>query len=68
MGMLMLDTRKPIDGLNAAEPSFRLYACQNNVMYSRPQSLDGNNLMLSFCEPVLVMSFLVLLSDILIDP
>lgn len=41
MGMLMLDTRRPIDGLNAAEPSFRLYACQNNVMYSRPQSLDG---------------------------
>ncbi|XP_050235135.1 E3 ubiquitin-protein ligase UPL2-like isoform X2 [Mercurialis annua] len=41
MDMLMLDTRKPANYLNAVEPSFRLYACQSNVMYSRPQSFDG---------------------------
>ncbi|KAI9201569.1 hypothetical protein LWI28_025432 [Acer negundo] len=41
MDMLMLDTRKPLGYLNAVEPSYRLYACQNNVMYSRPQHLDG---------------------------
>nr|DAD40895.1 TPA_asm: hypothetical protein HUJ06_015218 [Nelumbo nucifera] len=42
MDMLMLDTRKPISHLNGApEPSYRLYACQNYVMYSRPQFLDG---------------------------
>ncbi|KAJ8747983.1 hypothetical protein K2173_013121 [Erythroxylum novogranatense] len=41
MDMLMLDTRKPMGLLNAAVPSYRLYACQNNVMYSRPQSFDG---------------------------
>ncbi|EEF35034.1 E3 ubiquitin protein ligase upl2, putative [Ricinus communis] len=41
MDMLMLDTRKPANYLNAAEPSYRLYACQSNVMYSRPQTFDG---------------------------
>ena len=41
MDMLMLDTRKPANYLSAAEPSYRLYACQSNVMYSRPQSFDG---------------------------
>ncbi|KAK7858644.1 e3 ubiquitin-protein ligase upl2 [Quercus suber] len=41
MDMLMLDTRKHVNNLSAAEPSFRLYACQSNVMYSRPQSFDG---------------------------
>ncbi|XP_065881477.1 E3 ubiquitin-protein ligase UPL2-like [Euphorbia lathyris] len=41
MDMLMLDTRKPAANLNASEPSYRLYACQSNVMYSRPQSFDG---------------------------
>lgn len=46
MDMLMLDTRKPINHLNAAESSFRLYACQNNVMYSRPHSFDGNSKLL----------------------
>lgn len=40
MDMLMLDT-KPANYLNASEPSYRLYACQSNVMYSRPQSFDG---------------------------
>ncbi|XP_058080803.1 E3 ubiquitin-protein ligase UPL2-like isoform X2 [Magnolia sinica] len=40
--MLMLDIRGPVKNLNAAaEPSYRLYACQSNVMYSRPQFLDG---------------------------
>ncbi|KAG6644475.1 E3 ubiquitin-protein ligase UPL2-like isoform X1 [Carya illinoinensis] len=41
MDMLMLDTRKHVNNLSAGEPSYRLYACQSNVMYSRPQSFDG---------------------------
>ncbi|KDO81247.1 hypothetical protein CISIN_1g000014mg [Citrus sinensis] len=41
MDMLMLDTRKPANSSNAVEPSYRLYACQNNVVYSRPQHYDG---------------------------
>ncbi|KAI4366524.1 hypothetical protein MLD38_022393 [Melastoma candidum] len=41
MGMLVPDTRRPINHGDAVEPSFRLYGCQNNVMYSRPQSVDG---------------------------
>ncbi|THG14077.1 hypothetical protein TEA_017327 [Camellia sinensis var. sinensis] len=40
--MLMLDIRRPVivNHLSASEPSYRLYACQSNVMYSRPQSFD----------------------------
>ncbi|KAI4339776.1 hypothetical protein MLD38_024681 [Melastoma candidum] len=41
LGMLMLDTKKPINQGDGVEPSSRLYACQNNVMYSRPHSIDG---------------------------
>ncbi|KAK8600955.1 hypothetical protein V6N13_059305 [Hibiscus sabdariffa] len=41
MEMLMLDTRKPVNYLNSIEPPYRLYGCQNNVMYSRPQCFDG---------------------------
>ncbi|MBA0691792.1 hypothetical protein Goari_009403, partial [Gossypium aridum] len=41
MDMLMLDTRKPVNYSNAIEPPYRLYGCQNNVMYSRPQHFDG---------------------------
>ncbi|XP_077234089.1 E3 ubiquitin-protein ligase UPL2-like isoform X2 [Tasmannia lanceolata] len=42
MGMLMLDIWGPAKNLNgAAEPCYRLYACQSNVMYSRPQFFDG---------------------------
>ncbi|XVF36563.1 hypothetical protein REPUB_Repub19eG0068300 [Reevesia pubescens] len=41
MDMLMLDTRKPVSYSNAIEPPYRLYGCQNNVMYSRPQHFDG---------------------------
>lgn len=41
MDMLILDTRKPVNDLGVAEPSYRLYACQTNVMYSRPQFFDG---------------------------
>ncbi|CAK7347286.1 unnamed protein product [Dovyalis caffra] len=41
MGMLMVDKRKPANYSNLAEPMYRLYACQSNVMYSRPQSFDG---------------------------
>lgn len=48
MDMLMLDTRKRVNNLSAAEPSFRLYACQTNVMYSRPQSFDGKTSNLTY--------------------
>ncbi|KAK9112899.1 hypothetical protein Scep_020418 [Stephania cephalantha] len=42
MDMLLLDTRKTSSSsTGGAEPSYRLYACQNYVMYSRPQFLDG---------------------------
>ncbi|CAI9116114.1 OLC1v1017183C2 [Oldenlandia corymbosa var. corymbosa] len=41
MDLLMLDIRKPSHGLNAAEPLYRLYACQSHVTYSRPQYVDG---------------------------
>ncbi|MBA0692174.1 hypothetical protein Goari_009759, partial [Gossypium aridum] len=41
MDMLTLDTRKPVSYPNAIEPPYRLYGCQNNVMYSRPQYFDG---------------------------
>ncbi|KAJ4837727.1 hypothetical protein Tsubulata_038110 [Turnera subulata] len=41
LGMLMLDTRRSFSFPSTAEPSYRLYGCQNNVVYSRPQSFDG---------------------------
>ncbi|XP_023746600.1 E3 ubiquitin-protein ligase UPL2 [Lactuca sativa] len=41
MDLLLLDIRKPGNNLNASEPSYRLYACQSHVMYSRPQCFDG---------------------------
>ncbi|KAF9687431.1 hypothetical protein SADUNF_Sadunf02G0092800 [Salix dunnii] len=41
MDMLMVDKRKPANYSNVAEPLYRLYACQSNVMYSRPHSFDG---------------------------
>ena len=41
MDLLMLDMRKSSNHLNASEPSYRLYACQSHVMYSRPQFFDG---------------------------
>ncbi|KAL1344749.1 hypothetical protein HN51_018594 [Arachis hypogaea] len=41
MDLLMLDVRKPTSNVNAVEPPYRLYGCQSNVMYSRPQSFDG---------------------------
>lgn len=41
MDLLMLDVRKPANSLNTSEPPYRLYACQSNVMYSRPQHFDG---------------------------
>ncbi|KAJ7958898.1 E3 ubiquitin-protein ligase UPL1-like [Quillaja saponaria] len=41
MDLLMLDVRKPASYFGATEPPYRLYACQSNVMYSRPQSFDG---------------------------
>ncbi|XP_061371769.1 E3 ubiquitin-protein ligase UPL1-like [Gastrolobium bilobum] len=39
--LLMLDVRKPASYFSAVEPPYRLYGCQSNVMYSRPQSFDG---------------------------
>lgn len=41
MDLLMIDVRKSASGFTAAEPQYRLYGCQSNVMYSRPQSFDG---------------------------
>ncbi|OIV97840.1 hypothetical protein TanjilG_12597 [Lupinus angustifolius] len=41
MDLLILDVRKPSSYFNKVEPPYRLYGCQNNVMYSRPQSFDG---------------------------
>ncbi|KAG5018915.1 hypothetical protein JHK87_014770 [Glycine soja] len=41
MDLLMLDVRKPASYFSAVEPPYRLYGCQSNVMYSRPQSFDG---------------------------
>lgn len=41
MDLLMLDVRKRATSFTAAEPQYRLYGCQSNVMYSRPQSFDG---------------------------
>lgn len=43
MDLLMLDIQKPSIFLNSAEPLYRLYACQNNVTYSRPQYVDGKS-------------------------
>ncbi|KAI5435470.1 hypothetical protein KIW84_022051 [Lathyrus oleraceus] len=41
MDLLMLDVRKPVSSFGTVEPLYRLYGCQSNVMYSRPQSFDG---------------------------
>ncbi|XP_028777707.1 E3 ubiquitin-protein ligase UPL1 [Neltuma alba] len=41
MDLLVLDARKPASCFTAVEPQYRLYGCQSNVMYSRPQSFDG---------------------------
>lgn len=37
----MLDVKKTGNYPSAAEPLYRLYGCQSNVMYARPQSFDG---------------------------
>ncbi|KAE9609095.1 putative aminoacyltransferase, E1 ubiquitin-activating enzyme [Lupinus albus] len=41
MDLIMLDVRKPSSYFSKVEPPYRLYGCQSNVMYSRPQSFDG---------------------------
>lgn len=41
MDLLVLDKKNYLTDLNAAEPPYRLYACQSHVMYSRPQYIDG---------------------------
>jgi len=39
----MLDVKRPVIYFGKVEPPYRLYGCQSNVMYSRPQSFDGKN-------------------------
>ncbi|KAK7385406.1 hypothetical protein VNO78_31123 [Psophocarpus tetragonolobus] len=41
MDLLMLDVKRPVSYFSQVEPPYRLYGCQSNVMYSRPQSFDG---------------------------
>ncbi|KAK1293151.1 E3 ubiquitin-protein ligase UPL2 [Acorus calamus] len=42
MDTLMRDLRGPMKSLNGfGEPSFRLYACQSHIIYSRPQFCNG---------------------------
>ncbi|KAK7301089.1 hypothetical protein RJT34_11949 [Clitoria ternatea] len=43
MELLMLDRRKSARNFSRVEPEppYRLYGCKSNVMYSRPQSIDG---------------------------
>lgn len=41
MNLLMLDVKRSGSSSSAVEPPYRLYGCQSNVMYSRPQSFDG---------------------------
>ncbi|KAK1316020.1 E3 ubiquitin-protein ligase UPL2 [Acorus calamus] len=42
MDTLMRDLRGPMKSLNGSgEPSFRLYACQSHIIYSRPQFCNG---------------------------
>ena len=43
MDLLMLDVKRPVSYFSKLEPPYRLYGCQRNVMYSRPQSFDGKN-------------------------
>lgn len=59
MDLLMLDVGQPATDLNTAEPPYRLYGCQSNVMYSRPQHLDGETL--SSCLAFYHVSHLLLL-------
>lgn len=47
MDMLLFDRRKLSDQSNSTELSYRLFACQRNVIYSRPQFFDGENF--DFC-------------------
>ncbi|XP_023545877.1 E3 ubiquitin-protein ligase UPL2-like isoform X2 [Cucurbita pepo subsp. pepo] len=41
MDMLLFDRRKLASQSNSTELSYRLYACQRNVIYSRPQFFEG---------------------------
>ncbi|OIW21958.1 hypothetical protein TanjilG_17727 [Lupinus angustifolius] len=41
MDLLMLDVRKPAHYYSTVDSPYRLYGCQSNVMYPRPQSFDG---------------------------
>lgn len=49
--LLMLDIKKPTSCFDAAEPLYRLYACQSHVTYSRPQYVDGKTTFpCTFCD------------------
>lgn len=58
MDMLLFDRRKPANQSNSTELSYRLYACQRNVIYSRPQFFDGEDFV--FCFHCFSYSFLFL--------
>ena len=69
MDLLMLDVRKPASNVSVVEPPYRLYGCQSNVMYSRPQSFDGKKTLLIFIctlSLLIVILVLILLSNVLI--
>lgn len=48
MDLLIFGTRKPVSLSSDSEPPYRLYACQANVMYSRPQFFDGETCYIYF--------------------
>lgn len=59
MDMLLFDRRKLTDQSNSTELSYRLFACQRNVIYSRPQFFDGENFDFCCCSfNVLFYSYL----------
>lgn len=49
MDMLLFDRRKLGNQTSFIELSYRLYACQRNVIYSRPQFSDGEDFIFCCC-------------------
>lgn len=60
MDMLLFDRRKLGNQSNSTELSYRLFACQRNVIYSRPQFFDGETLV--SVGVLLIYDFLFLFS------
>lgn len=60
MDMLLFDRRKPASQSNSTELSYRLYACQRNVIYSRPQFFDGEDFLSVAVVFCLIYSFLAI--------